>query len=75
MGGLRGAADRMLELWRVNEALEMVGGILRRDGGLHRRRLLVVAILGGAREVERLAGVFGRVTGDNKRRQTGEDIA
>ena len=51
MGGLPGAADRMLELGQVDEALETVGGILRRGGGLNRRRLLIVAILGSAREV------------------------
>ena len=48
---LRGAADWMLKLWRVNKALETVGGILRRGGGLNRRRLLIVAILGSAGEV------------------------
>ena len=65
----------MLELGRVNEALEMVGGVFWRGGGLHRRCLLVIAILGGAGDVLRLAGVLRRVTGDDEQRRTGDDIA
>ena len=41
-------ANQMLELGSLDEALETVGGVLRRSGGLHRRRLLLVAIWGGA---------------------------
>ena len=72
--GLRGVVDRMLEL-RRDEALETFDGVLRRRGGLHRRFLLVVAILGGARDVERSTSVSWRVTGYNERQRTGENIA
>ena len=73
-GGLRGAVDRMLELWRVYELLETVGGVLRRGGGLNRRRLLLMSIRGSGGELDRSA-VPGRLTGDAERRRTRECIA
>ena len=71
----RGAVDRALDLGPVDEALEIFADVLLHSGGLHRHRLLVVAIRGGVGDVERLAGVLGRVIGDDKRRRTGVDIA
>ena len=75
-GGLRGASDWILELGYLDEALETVGGVLRRGGGLHRRRLLLVTIWGGAGEF--FLGPVGfteRLTEDAERRRRGEYIA
>ena len=76
-GGLRGVADRMHELEPVfNEALETVGSVLRRSGGLQRRRLLLGAILGGVEELlSNSVGVWERLTRDSERRRPGESIS
>ena len=75
-GRLRGVADRRLDVrgnWRFKEMLETVGGILRRSGGLQRRRHLLGASLGGAGEsLLTVVGVWERLTeGSGRRRQEG----
>ena len=71
----RGAVNRALDLSPVNEALEIFARILLHGGGLHRRRLLVVAVRGGVGDAKRSAGILGRVIGDDKRRRTKVKIA
>ena len=69
-------ADRMLELRFYDEMSETIGSVLRRSGGLQRRRLLLGAILGGVEELlSNSVGVWERLTRDSERRRPGESIS
>ena len=75
-GGLVCAADKRLDIgdnWRIAEALETVGGILWRGGGLQRRSCLLGVSLGGPGEsLLYVVGVWERLTeGSGRRRHEG----
>ena len=78
MGGkeLRAGCEERLTGCLTSRELTMRLKIsLLRRGGLHRRRLLVVATRGGDGDVEGPSCVLGRFTGDKERRRPGGGIS
>ena len=78
-GGLQGVADSRLNVQgngRFKDTLEEFSGVLRRSGGLHRRRRLLGGSVGGAAEPLLIVNsTLGHLTGDSQRRRQGESIA
>ena len=78
-GGLQGAGKERLDIGYnicLNGALEVLGGVLRRGGGLQRRHCLLVTCWIGAGDVTAyLVGNRGRLTEDSGRRCRGGSIA